>query len=179
MNRCYSLPCLPNTMKSIAARTYYTLAAAGLSFLLLFGSASAFAQSERENPVLDLPPPAASEPGVRRFPANALRGRLVVTQAPQLVIDGKAERLSPGARIRGPQNQLLMASALAGQNLIVNFTRESYGNVHEVWILTADEQRQKLKAATPERNFIFSSEADKPKLDDGKTPFDQLPKYKQ
>ena len=29
----------------------------------------------------------------------------------------------------------------------------------------------------PVTNFSFGSSGDKPKTDDGKTPFDQLPKY--
>jgi hypothetical protein len=31
----------------------------------------------------------------------------------------------------------------------------------------------------PVINFTFGSDADKPKTDDGKTPFDQLPKFPQ
>ena len=71
-----------------------------------------------------------------------------------------------------------MSAALSGQELIVNFTREPYGNIKDVWILTPAERKQKLKTATPERNFIFGSEGNQPKTDDGKTPFNQLPVYK-
>ncbi len=114
----------------------------------------------------------------RQFPANALRGRMKVVQGAEILMDGKPERLSPGSRIRGPQNNLVMTGAIAGEEYTVNFVRDAYNNVHQVWILTALEAKQKIKSATPYSNIIFGSDV-KPKVDDGKTPFDQLPKYKQ
>ena len=115
----------------------------------------------------------------RFFPPNALRGTLEVVQGAQILVDGQEARLSPGARIRGPNNMLVMSGAMAGQRYVVNFTRDTFGNVHQVWVLTDLEAKQKIKTNTPERNFVFGSDADKPKVDDGKTPFNQLPKYKQ
>jgi hypothetical protein len=114
---------------------------------------------------------------VREFPRTALRGVIQVTAPPQILIDGNVDRLSPGARIRGPQNNLVMSGALVGQRLVVNYTREQSGLVHEVWILTEAEADKKLARAVPERNFVFESDAAKPAVDDGKTPFYKLPKY--
>jgi hypothetical protein len=74
---------------------------------------------------------------------------------------------------------LVMTSSITGQELVVNFVRDTYGNLHQVWLLTALEAKQKMKRASSENNFFFSSDANKPKVDDGKTPFDQLPKFKQ
>jgi len=75
----------------------------------------------------------------RSFPASALRGVLIVTSPPEITLDGRATRLSPGARIHNPQNMLVMSGALLGRELIVNYTRESGGGVNEVWILTPEE----------------------------------------
>jgi hypothetical protein len=69
---------------------------------------------------------------------------MVITNPPELVMNGRPERLSPGARIRNANNMLVLSGALVGQNLLVNFVREPNGMVHEVWILTPDEARQVL-----------------------------------
>ena len=78
----------------------------------------------------------------RPFPPHAVRGILTVTQPPEVLMDGKADRLSPGSRIRGTNNMLVMSGALVGQGLRVNYTREPNGNIHDVWVLTDDEARQ-------------------------------------
>ncbi len=80
----------------------------------------------------------------RPFPPKAQRGAMVVTNPPEIVMNGKADRLSPGARIRGQNNMLVMSGALVGQNLLVNYVREPNGMVHEVWVLNEAEARQVL-----------------------------------
>jgi len=80
---------------------------------------------------------------VRQFPAAALRGELVVVTPPVITLDGKADRLSPGARIRDANNLLVMSGALVNQKVVVNYLRENAGNVHEVWILNSAEARLK------------------------------------
>lgn len=84
----------------------------------------------------------------RNFPANALRGELVVTGAPEVTLNGKAARLSPGSRIHGQNQMLLMSGAITGQKLIVNYTIEQYGLLQEVWVLRAEEIK-KLWPKTP------------------------------
>ena len=79
----------------------------------------------------------------RPFPASALRGALQVTQAPELELNGQPARLSPGARIRGTNNMLQLSASLTGQSLLVHYTLEPSGLVHEVWILTPDEAARK------------------------------------
>jgi hypothetical protein len=69
-----------------------------------------------------------------------------VTQPPELLINGKAERLSPGARIRGSNNMMVMSGALVGQSLVVKFVREPLGLVHEVWVLTEAEAQATAQA---------------------------------
>ena len=97
----------------------------------------------------------ASAQQVRDFPPSALRGKLVVTAPPQVMLDGKADQLSPGARIRNPQNMFVMSATLTGQPLVVNYTRESNGMVHEVWVLTPQEAAIKRPSAPGSSWFSF------------------------
>jgi hypothetical protein len=115
----------------------------------------------------------------RQFPAQALRGKLVITQFPEVLLDGQAARMAPGVRIRSPQNLLLSPAAITGETLTVNLVRDGQGLIRDVWVLTPEEASQRLKTATPERNFSFASDAEAPKQDDGKTPYRDLPGYKR
>ena len=120
---------------------------------------------------------AQAQAGVREFPASAHRGMLVVTAPPEVLVNGKAARLSPGARIKGVNNLLVLSSTLAGSSVLVNYRKDAQGLIHEAWILSPEEAAQERSGLETVLNFIFSSDADKPKTDDGKTPFDQLPKF--
>ena len=120
---------------------------------------------------------SAQVPAVREFPAAAKRGMLVVTAPPQVTINGSAEQLAPGVRIRGPNNMLVMSASLVGKSVLVNYVREKQGAIQEVWILTQAEADLKRSGMEPTMNFSFESMGDKPKTDDGKTPFNQLPKF--
>ena len=75
----------------------------------------------------------------RNFPQNALRGEIVVTNPPEITLNGKASRLAPGSRIKGQNNLLVMSGAAVGQKLVVNYTLDQYGLVSDVWILRKDE----------------------------------------
>ena len=80
----------------------------------------------------------------RIFPDSAFRGNITFKSPPQIEFDGKADRLSPGARIRDEQGMLAMTGALEGKSFTVNVRREaSTGLVHEVWILSAEEAKVK------------------------------------
>jgi len=79
----------------------------------------------------------------RNFPADALRGQLIVTQPPEVLLNGEPGRLAPGARIRDQHNMLTVSGAMVGQRLIVNYTRERGGLVLDVWILRPEEQANK------------------------------------
>jgi len=120
---------------------------------------------------------ASAQSAVRQFSAAAMRGMMTVTAPPEIVMSGTAMRLSPGVRIRGPNNMLLMSGALIGQRYAVNYVLEPQGLVREVWILSQAEVDALPKGWDMLTNFRFASDADKPKVDDGKTPFDQLPKF--
>ena len=95
-------------------------------------------------PLWSLSSQAPAQTGVRPFPPGTERGAMVVTYPPIIRMNGKPDRLSPGARIRGLNNMLLMSGAIAGQNLLVNFVRNPTGEVHEVWVLTEAEAALKL-----------------------------------
>lgn len=93
-------------------------------------------------------PPAAAQMQ-RNFPASALRGELVFTQPPAVLLDGEPAQLAPGARVRGENNMLVVPSALAGQRLVVHYTRDLTGSLLDVWVLTPAERRKKPWPATP------------------------------
>jgi hypothetical protein len=114
---------------------------------------------------------------VRQFPKAALRGVLVVKAPPEVQLNGKPDRLSPGARIRNLNNNFTVPAALIDQELLVNYTRDSMGQIYEVWMLSAEEAKEK-RAGLPAR-FSFGFESSAAPQDDGKTPYDQLPRYKQ
>lgn len=82
---------------------------------------------------------AAQEQVVRVPPADVKPARMVVTTPPQITLDGKADRLSPGARIRDTRNLMVLSGSLAGQTVPVVYRREAAGLVHEVWLLTPEE----------------------------------------
>jgi hypothetical protein len=99
------------------------------------------------------------KPAIRQFPAAALRGEMVVQAPPVITLDGKADRLSPGARIRDANNLLVMSGALVNQKVAVNYLREGPGNVHEVWILNSEEIKLK-RPNTKASWFSFGSSTD-------------------
>ena len=76
---------------------------------------------------------------VRQFPAAAKRGVMTVTAPPSIMINGSALRMSPGVRIRGPNNMLLMSGALIGQQYAITYVLEAQGMVREIWILNQAE----------------------------------------
>ncbi len=142
--------------------------------LCLATAAQTQAQLSEPLPVIE----QTGTPGLRKFPDKAVRGTLRVMQTPEILMDGKPERLSPGARIRDTQNRVLMSASITNENILVNFVRNPLGEVHEVWVLSEAEARQKSKRNTPERNFSFATDS-ATKQDDGKTPFNQLPSFEQ
>ncbi len=89
-----------------------------------------------------LPVPTAAQGIVREAPKDVRPGRLVVTAAPQITLDDKPDRLSPGARIRDLNNMLVMSAGITGQDIPVVYRRDAAGLVHEVWVLTPDEYRR-------------------------------------
>ena len=84
---------------------------------------------------------------VRTFPPKSLRGTLQVLAPPEVLLNNKVARLSPGARIRGANGMLAMSSAMVGLTLPVVYLLEPQGMLHEVWVLT--EVEAKLMPTAP------------------------------
>jgi len=82
--------------------------------------------------------PAASQ-GIRPFPQNALRGVMVVLDPPQVLMNGNAGQLAPGARIRNQANLSEVSGTFINQKLLVNYTIDAAGQVSDVWILRPEE----------------------------------------
>jgi hypothetical protein len=105
--------------------------------------------------------PAAAQQVVRPFPANALRGVLEVTQAPDILLNDKPARLAPGSRIRGEDNLIHVPGSVAGRKLVVHYTADLMGQVHDVWILKPDEMARKPWPTTPDeaRSWRYNPDA--------------------
>jgi hypothetical protein len=87
----------------------------------------------------------------RNFPATALRGELVIVQPPQVLLNRRPAQLAPGARIRGSNNMLQMSGELVNQRLLVHYTLDIVGNLHEVWVLTPAELARQPWPMTPQQ----------------------------
>ena len=82
---------------------------------------------------------AAQSQPKRPFPAHAMRAHMVVVNAHEVTLNGKLTRLAPGSRIRTAANALVVSGGLVGQGFVVNYTRDSLGQAHEIWLLNAAE----------------------------------------
>ena len=83
---------------------------------------------------------AAAQGIVREAPKDVKPGLMAVSATPPIIaMDGKADRLSPGARIRDTNNMMVLSGALAGKTVPTVYRRDPSGNVHEVWLLTQEE----------------------------------------
>jgi hypothetical protein len=103
-------------------------------------------------------PAAAQTP--RNFPATALRGELVITAPPEVLLNKRPSRLAPGSRLRGQDNMLVMTGAAVNQRMLVHYTRDLNGNVLDVWILTPAEAARKPWPSTPEEAAAWTFNAD-------------------
>jgi hypothetical protein len=109
--------------------------------------------------VLALALPAAAQ-APRKFPANALRGEIVITLPPELQLNQKPARLAPGARIRGADNMLQMSGALVGRKFMVHYTLDPGGQLLDVWVLTPAEFAKKPWPVSPEQAAKWSFNPD-------------------
>lgn len=87
----------------------------------------------------------------RNFPENALRGAIVFGIAPGIALNGRETRLAPGARIRMPNNMLVLPGGLPGGQIVANYTLDLYGQVKDVWLLTAAEAANRPWPTTPDQ----------------------------
>ena len=105
-----------------------------------------------------------AEPAVaqtaRNFPATALRGELVVTEPPNILLNRQPARLAPGARIRGADNLLQMSGAVIGQTMSVHYTLDPLGLVLDVWVLTPNELARNPWPTTPQQAAVWAFNPD-------------------
>jgi hypothetical protein len=84
--------------------------------------------------------PAVLAQGIRReAPKDVVLGQMAVSLPPNITIDGKPDRLSPGSRIRDLNNMLVLSGGLAGKTFPVVYRRDAAGLVHEAWMLSPEE----------------------------------------
>jgi hypothetical protein len=77
---------------------------------------------------------------VREAPRDVKPAIIAVSATPPLItVDGKADRLSPGARVRDRNNMMMLSGQLAGKTLYTVYRRDGAGLVHEVWLLNEEE----------------------------------------
>ena len=97
----------------------------------------------------------------RVFPATALRGELLVTQPPEILLNQRPARLAPGARLRNTDNLLLLSGQVAGQRLVVHYTLDSLGQLLDIWVLTPAELARRPWPSTPEQagSWVFNADA--------------------
>ena len=80
---------------------------------------------------------------VREAPKDVKPGIMAVSATPPIItMDGKADRMSPGVRIRDLNNMLVLTGGLANKTVYTVYRRDSSGMVHEVWLLTEAEYRK-------------------------------------
>ena len=84
-------------------------------------------------------PLAASAQVQRNFPYDALRGEITMVNPPDVLLGGQPARLAPGARLRGPDNLLLVSGALQSQRFVANYTLDTLGLLKDVWVLRPEE----------------------------------------
>ena len=88
--------------------------------------------------------PAAAIAQVRQIPDFAKRGNIVHIQETIVKIDREQMRLSAGAQIRSQDNLIMVPMSLP-PGALVKYTLDATGQIHRVWVLTAEE------AAAPDK----------------------------
>jgi hypothetical protein len=84
----------------------------------------------------------------RNFPPQTQFGELLVTAArfPEVEIDGKTIRTSPGFRLFSPERTLVQAITYPGSKLVVGYVIEPQTQwLHQAWILTKAEADKHYK----------------------------------
>ena len=80
---------------------------------------------------------------IRSAPRDVKPAVIAVSATPPIIqVDGKADRFSPGARIRDRDNRLVLTGTLAGRSVYSVYKRDAAGLVHEVWLLNEEEYRK-------------------------------------
>jgi len=95
----------------------------------------------------------------RPFPQIAKRGIFTMGAFPEIVLNGKARRMSAGGRIFNQDNLIQMPASISASDVVVNYTEDFEGYVDRIWILTPREAaqtpaEQKINPAQPQQATI-------------------------
>lgn len=101
----------------------------------------------------------AQDQEMRRFPQNSLRGLIMFGEPPMVRLNDELTRLSPGARIRGTNNLLLLSGTLTGVKSAVNYTLDNTGQLKDVWLLRDEELARKPWPSTPQEAAQWNFDA--------------------
>jgi hypothetical protein len=85
---------------------------------------------------------AAATAQLRTIPKEARQGVIRHLQDMHVEIDGKPQRLAPGAQIRSLQNRIIVPSAIPA-GVVVKYVFDNEGLVRNVWIVTEQEAAQR------------------------------------
>ncbi len=78
----------------------------------------------------------------RRIPDKALRGTYSPAPFPGAYIDGKLVQMAPGVRIVTPSNRTVPPAQVPADTP-VRYELDAQGKIRMLWVLTADEARQR------------------------------------
>ena len=76
---------------------------------------------------------------MRTLPADTERGVIRPLQDMVVSIDGRPMQLAPGASIRGPDNLIIVPSALPADGARAEYLVDANGQVSKVWLVTPEE----------------------------------------
>ena len=86
----------------------------------------------------------------RLFPQGVQRGQISFAEPPNALLDGRAERLAPGVRVRDERNMIALSGTLRGKTFAVNYRRDPAGLVRDIWILTPREIANPVASQQPQ-----------------------------
>ena len=84
----------------------------------------------------------AAQVAPRKIPEKALRGTYAPATFPGAYINGKLVQMAPGVRIVMPDNRNVLPAQVPSDTP-VRYELDAQGKVRMVWVLTAEEARQR------------------------------------
>ena len=107
--------------------------------------------------ILAVTAPAGAQELAREFPQTALRGVVSFNGPPAVELNGKPASLSPGARLHGTDNLLVLPTTLTGSRHTVHYTIENTtGMINELWVLRESERNNKPWPKTVEERQAWN-----------------------
>jgi hypothetical protein len=110
--------------------------------------------------------PALAE---RNFPERARRGEMTAFQYPYMKVNGKTLHMSAGSRIYNEQNMIVMPASVQVQKAQVMFSTDINGDLHEVWLLSAEEAKARPLPKPPPATGGTGKPAPNPAKDGSKS----------